>query len=164
MQLWTHKKNVHTQCSTEQDISYPLSYTLCPKSFIIEQEARFVPRWEEQTWSTALVTVWTSHTLKHLQVCWSQVKSIFCKAFPDLQGRNVVKNVSLVILFLFLAISSSFLCATLTLGYYHIVSHVHLCCLLQKRTILQNTISPLTAQQWLHFWSMCISNKTLNHL
>lgn len=50
MQLWTHKKNVYTQCSTEQDIPYPLSYTLCPKSFIIEQEAQFVPRWEEQTW------------------------------------------------------------------------------------------------------------------
>lgn len=141
-----------------------LSYTLCPKSFIIEQEARFVPRWEEQTGSTIPITVWTSHTQKHSQVCWSQVNSIFCKAFPDLQGRNVVKNVSLVILFLFLAISSSFLCATLTLGSYHIVSHIHFCCLLQKSISLQNTISPLTAQQCLRFWGMCIFNKTLNHL
>lgn len=160
MQLWTHKKNVHTQCSTEQDIPYPSA--LNPS--LLNKKHNLSPDERSRLGSTIPITVWTSHTQKHSQVCWSQVNSIFCKAFPDLQGRNVVENVSLVILFLFLAISSSFLCATLTLGSYHVVSRIHLCCLLQKSTSLQNTIFPLTAQQCLHFWGMCISNETLNHL
>lgn len=112
-------------------IPYPTPSALNPS--LLNKKHNLSPDERSRLGSTIPITVWTSHTQKHSQVCWSQVNSIFCKAFPDLQGRNVVENVSLVILFLFLAISSSFLCATLTLGSYHVVSRIHLCCLFTKK-------------------------------